>query len=109
MTQLALVVRLPGRDRTLKVGKICLYRVDRGEFVFDQNVDDTVWNLKRNRADFFRRVDAQSPALDHCRSAHAEGRAFGRDDYVATGNHRCVACETTAIDHGDHRHQAAQS
>ena len=46
VTQLALVVRLPGRDRALEIRQVFLRGVDRGELVLHQDVDTPfgTWN-----------------------------------------------------------------
>ena len=70
--QPALVVRLPCRDRPLEVRQIFLRRIDRGEFVLHQDIDDAIGHLERHRADFLGRVDAQAAAFDHRGAAHAD-------------------------------------
>ena len=88
--------------RALEVGQVFLRGVDRGELVLHQDIDDAVRHLDRHRPDFLGRVDAEAAALDHRRPAHAERRAFGRDDDVASRRparccRRSVRPLTTAI------------
>src|SRR5581483_5011800 len=73
-----------------------------------EDVDDSIRHLHRDRADLLWRVNAQPAALDHRRSAHADGRGFGRDDDVGTGDQRRIAGEAATVNHRNHRHQARQ-
>ncbi len=107
--QQALVARLPLRHRSLEIGEILLRDAGRLFLVLDQDVDDAVRRLDRDRADLGRMIDPESAALDHRRPAHADRGILGGDDDVAAAQHRGVAGEAIARDHADHRHQARQS
>src|SRR5690606_3181844 len=50
--------------------------------VLDDDVDDAVGRLDLDRADVLGRVDAEAPALDHRRAAHADVGVAGGDDDV---------------------------
>jgi hypothetical protein len=104
----ALVVGLPRSQRSLEVGKILPPDVDRLVFVLDQDIDDAVRNLNGHRPDFLGRIDAEAAAFDHRGAAHAERRAFGRNDHVAACYKRGIACEGAPVDDSDQWHEPAQ-
>src|SRR5690606_38050635 len=74
----------------------------------DDDVDDAVGRLDLDRADVLGRVDAEAPALDHRRAAHADVGVAGGDDDVAAAGDGGVAGEAPAGGDADPGHQAAQ-
>jgi hypothetical protein len=75
----------------------------------DEDVDDAVRRLERNRADLLGRVDAQSAPLDHGGATHADARVLRRDDHVAAAEQRRVPGEAAAGHDADERNKAGEA
>ena len=106
--QQALVRRLPVRHRALEIGEIFLRDRRRLLLVLDEDIDDAVRRLERDRADLGRMIDAEPAAFDHGGAAHADRGVLGGDDDVAAAEHRGVAGKAIAGDDADHRHEAGE-
>src|SRR5690348_17395221 len=108
MAKAPLITSLPRSHWSLEVGKILPRDIDCLVFVLHQNVHDAVWNLNRHRSDFLGRIDAKPAPFDHCRTTHPKGRAFCRNDHVATCHKRRIAREGAPVDDSNQRYKPAQ-
>src|SRR5215469_4054334 len=98
LAQEALICTCPGLCRTLKVRQILFCDLHRLGFVGHYDINDTIRSLYGNRADLLGRKNAESAALDHSRSPHADGRVLRRDDDIAATQQGGIACETAPRD-----------
>src|SRR5271165_4376762 len=108
LTQAALIGRLPAWQRALKVRKILASSLHGLHLIAHANVHHAVSGLGVYRSDLLRPEDAQSPALNHGRTAHADVRVLGGDDHVAASHQRRVARKTIARDDAHQRNLAAE-
>ena len=108
MAQFALVWRLPCIHRTLKIRQVLFGHSHRFRLIVDQNIDHTVWHLKRHRTHFLWRVNTEAATLDHCWTAHGNGRVLGRDNHITTGEQCGIASKAAAVVYTDHRHRARE-
>ena len=106
--QTCLVTAVAGCRRTLEVAQQPLRHRDRFRLVGDDDVDDPVGRLHRDRADFVGVNVAEPAACDHRRSAHADRRVLSGDDQIGTPGDDRVARKAAALDDRDPRHHPRQ-
>ena len=92
----------------MEVRQVPLRDRDRLGVVGHGHVDDTVGHLHIGRTDLGRLEHAETPALDHRGTAHADVRSLRGDDHVAATQDRGVPGEAVAAHDPDERDEAAQ-
>ena len=103
-----LVAGVAAGRRSLEVAEQPLGDGDRFRLVGDDDVDDAVGLLHRDRADLVG-VDVAEPAAgDHRGPAHADRRVPGGHDQVGGPRDHGVAREAATLDDRDARHQTRQ-
>src|SRR5439155_892269 len=89
---------LPIRHGALEIGQVFLRNARRLLLVLDEDVDDAIGRLERDRTDLGRMIDAEAAAFDHGGAAHADRGVLGGDDDIAASEHRGIAGEAIAGD-----------
>ena len=108
MAKQPLVGTRPLLDLAAEVREIPLRRRHCGRVIVDGDVDDTVGDLRLERADFTWLVHTETAAFDHRGTAHRDVRAGDADDDVTTPEDGCVPGEAIPRRDPDERHQPAQ-
>ena len=103
-----MVASIARRYRSLEVAEQPLGGGDRFRLVGDDDVDDAVGLLHRNRPDLVGVDIAEPTAGDHGRAAHPDRRIAGGHDQVGGARDDSVAREAAALHDRDARHHTRQ-
>ena len=96
-------------SRSLEIGKVLLGDGYRLGIVGHGNVDNAIFRLHINRANFLRPENTESAAFDHHRTAHPDVGILGGNNHITASKQGCVARKAGARYDAYYRDPAAQS
>ena len=104
----SLVTRFPFRKLPLEVRQVLLRDHHGRGLVLHEQINNATRNLHVHGANVLGGEHAEPAAFDHRRTAHADVRTLGRDDYVATTEERGVSGKAAPGCYPHHRHEPTE-